>query len=435
MKLKQVVVSTDPYISVFPDFLSDVECDHLIDLVEGYWTPSLVGNKESQDQDSWGRAGEYDNSATDYRTSWSCFLRWCQTSVVERMEQRVADIGKLWLPVDVSQVERMNMVRYAPGERFRVHHDGKFRPITVFIYLNDLPENDEGGTYFPILGYSFKPRKGTAIMWRNNSNDGSEDSRMIHAGEPPLTGIKYGVNCFINGEVMRELVSTPALIPVERAVVQRVCDWSEESPALGENGLRKLQIYVVFKNPKIFAMPGFLTAEEIENILRDMGDLGRASQNGPFAASNRTLHQFDFAASPTIAAIENRCCLCVDDILLDHGINVNNLAKLRVVRPATELGLCDRGCGKVNIYVCLGKADEVFLPRLGLRFILGPGDALSIPSVNFETGLAREEMRTVRVHRVQDGEEPPIGLNCFFHDDPVRLTQNTRKFVIESDLR
>merc|ERR1712135_89899 len=69
------------------------------------------------------------------------------------------------LPVE--QLERLNMVRYSPGEYFNEHYDGKFRPRTVFIYLNDLPDADEGETLFPHLGLRFRPRCGAAVMWSN----------------------------------------------------------------------------------------------------------------------------------------------------------------------------------------------------------------------------------------------------------------------------
>ena len=31
-------------------------------------------------------------------------------------------------------VENLNLLRYKPGEFFKEHHDGGFRPKTVFVY-------------------------------------------------------------------------------------------------------------------------------------------------------------------------------------------------------------------------------------------------------------------------------------------------------------
>ncbi|CAK0875174.1 unnamed protein product, partial [Prorocentrum cordatum] len=196
--IRAVVVVKDPRITVLPHFVSPQECEHLLSLAEGYWIPSLVGEATRTSQEDY-KTGNLENALSTTRTSWSCMLRYAQTAVVERLEHRLAAVAGLPL----QQLERMNMVRYAPGELFDEHHDGEFRPITIFVYLNDLPEGDEAGdTFFPNLGLSFKPRRGTAVMW-SNVLDGQEDSRLLHAGRAPSLGVKYGVNCFFNVRDMR----------------------------------------------------------------------------------------------------------------------------------------------------------------------------------------------------------------------------------------
>jgi len=70
--------------------------------------------------------------------------------------------------------------------------------ITIFIYLNDLPEGDEGETHFIRLGLKVVPRAGTAVMWDNTLPNGKADERTFHQGLPPKTGVKYGLNCFFN---------------------------------------------------------------------------------------------------------------------------------------------------------------------------------------------------------------------------------------------
>eukprot|EP00971_Amphidinium_carterae_P021245 419425-Amphidinium_carterae.1 len=53
-------------------------------------------------------------------------------------------------------MEPFNMVKYEPGEYFKVHHDGKVRTMTVLVYLNDVLEGDGGETSFPTLGLQFR---------------------------------------------------------------------------------------------------------------------------------------------------------------------------------------------------------------------------------------------------------------------------------------
>jgi len=422
--LQAFVISEDPRMTVIPHFFSEAECDHLINMVEGCWMPSLVGGakqaKAITDQ------GSVENSVSQTRTSWSCMLRYSQSKVVERLEHRIASIAGL--PNGVAQMERMNMVRYAPGEHFCEHHDGKFRPKTVFVYLNDLPEgDDEGDTFFPVLGFSFKPRRGTAVMWGNASPDGEkEDSRMVHAGRAPLKGVKYGVNCFTNETSMREIVDLAVDVPVANAAIQRIADLADGPAEIGDNGMPILKIYSVATDPKIVAIPSFLTAAEVEHML-EQANSATIQPSGPFREGTQTITSLPFASTPTIEAVEMRCCAVA-------GQSIDNLAMLRIVRPGMEEGLCNRGCGKHSMYVCLGKEDEIFFPRLGVRFQLGPGDALSWTNVNFATGAAREEMRTTRVHRCENGADPAIGIDAYFHDNPLRAQQKVRTFVSDAEV-
>eukprot|EP00409_Alexandrium_fundyense_P006299 CAMPEP_0195045386 /NCGR_PEP_ID=MMETSP0347-20130606/15178_1 /TAXON_ID=2932 /ORGANISM="Alexandrium fundyense, Strain CCMP1719" /LENGTH=85 /DNA_ID=CAMNT_0040073187 /DNA_START=77 /DNA_END=331 /DNA_ORIENTATION=+ len=79
-----------------------------------------------------------------------------QTPTVSRVEHRLSRLAG----IDIDYLEPLNMVRYTPGQLFKTHHDGRFRPKTVFIYLNDLPEGDGGETLFPELGLQIVPRRG-----------------------------------------------------------------------------------------------------------------------------------------------------------------------------------------------------------------------------------------------------------------------------------
>ena len=318
------------------------------------------------------------------------------------------------------------MVRYAPGEAFNEHHDGKFRPRTVFIYLNDL---EEGDTFFPVLGYSFLPRRGTAVMWRNATEDGSkEDSRMVHAGRAPQKGVKYGVNCFVNEKCMRELLTTAVTVPLENAVVQRVADLAEEAeaPAVDANGGPAMRIYQVSTDPKVIAVPGLLSAAEVEHFLEHTAG-ATIQPSGPVRLGAQTIHRLPFAANPIVEAVEKRLCAV-------SGQELECLAELRIVQSGVQDGLCNRGCGKHSMYVCLKGQEEVFFPRLGVRFLLAPGDVLSWTNVNFDSGKAREEMRTQRVHRCENAAERPIGIDAYFHDNPLRAQQKLRAFVSDADV-
>ncbi len=67
------------------------------------------------------------------RTSYSCVLDTVDP-VVNLIARRVAFVAGY----PPSHVERLSMIRYEPGQYFKLHHDGSFRPRTVFIYLNTV---------------------------------------------------------------------------------------------------------------------------------------------------------------------------------------------------------------------------------------------------------------------------------------------------------
>jgi prolyl 4-hydroxylase len=196
--VKMFQVHKDPEIFIVPCFIEDEEIQHLIGLAEKAWVPSTVGRGVYKT----GNVEEdLKNTKSNNRTSYSCMLRSTETTMVAHVEHRLAALANL----DVTYLERLNMVRYFPGQYFNEHHDGNFRPKTVFVYLNDLEDEEGGETMFTNIGVQIRPRKGCAVMWSNLGPDGKEDLRMIHRGVAPLTGVKYGVNCFFNDRPIRDL--------------------------------------------------------------------------------------------------------------------------------------------------------------------------------------------------------------------------------------
>lgn len=71
----------------------------------------------------------------------------------------------------------------------------KRRVITIFCYLNDVEEGGE--TCFPEAGIKVKPKAGRAVVFSNIRANHEPDPRTVHAGEPPIKGVKYGLNIWI----------------------------------------------------------------------------------------------------------------------------------------------------------------------------------------------------------------------------------------------
>lgn len=428
-QIQAFLVVKDPPMTVVPNFFTDVECDHLLDLVEGCWNPSMVGQATYSTEEQYSK-GDLENMLSETRTSWSCMIRYAQTSIVERLEYRLACLANM--PLD--HLERMNLVRYAPGELFNEHHDGKFRPITIFVYLNDLPQDDVAGdTFFPFLGLSFRPRRGTAVMWSNCLQDGREDSRMLHAGRAPQYSIKYGVNCFFNCKSMRAITPTSADAPYESAALVDAANLGSDR---AQSTKPELIAYRLSVDPSIVAVPHLLIQEEVEELLAEVADRRRAvsSDRRPGAhlleQATKTLEILTPPSTPLVEALEER-------VAKAGGIGADHLAPLRLVQPGQRVGLCNRGCGPKSLYVCLTQSEEIYFPRLRIRVVLHSGDALMWSNVDWSTGTPADDLRTLRYHAPYPREHDDavlVGVDGFFHDNPVREQRKLRQFVFDDEV-
>ncbi|UPT62809.1 MAG: 2OG-Fe(II) oxygenase [Hyphomonadaceae bacterium JAD_PAG50586_4] len=103
--------------------------------------------------------------------------------------------------------ERMNVLRYEPGQEYKPHYDfirpwepealgyaaelaemGQ-RAVTVLIYLND--DYEGGETVFPRLNLAFKGKAGDALIFWNVSRAGELERDSLHAGAPVTAGEKW----------------------------------------------------------------------------------------------------------------------------------------------------------------------------------------------------------------------------------------------------
>lgn len=142
----EVVSPAGPALYLAKGFLSEEEANHLIDLATPRFARSSVVSRTT---------GQ--NVPDPDRTSSSVFLKRAEDDVVARIERRAADMTGV--PLD--HFEQLQVVRYEPGQFYKPHHDyldanladvksrGQ-RAVTVFVYLNNLKEGEEGGgTKFP----------------------------------------------------------------------------------------------------------------------------------------------------------------------------------------------------------------------------------------------------------------------------------------------
>ncbi len=166
------------------DFLDGATCDALIALIDANRRPSTL-------------LAERANS--DLRTSDSCDMDRA-SDAIRPTDGKIAGL----LGIDPLQAETMQGQRYAPGQRFRAHHDffhegqpywetmkraGGQRTWTAMVFLNDVAEG--GATWFPSAGLRIVPKRGTLLAWNNMREDGSPNPDTLHEGMAVGEGVKY----------------------------------------------------------------------------------------------------------------------------------------------------------------------------------------------------------------------------------------------------
>jgi prolyl 4-hydroxylase len=178
------IASHDLDIFIVPDFLDRRDCDTLVAAIDAHRIPSKLLSPTAD---------------PEFRNSESCNLD-PQDPFVQKIEARIAGL----LAIDRRHGETIQGQRYAPGQRFKLHHDffdrdqpywkemdrsGGQRTWTAMIFLNE-PEAG-GETAFPKADIMVTPRTGNMLVWNNLNIIGEPNYFSLHEGRPVTAGVKY----------------------------------------------------------------------------------------------------------------------------------------------------------------------------------------------------------------------------------------------------
>ncbi|CAI0455771.1 unnamed protein product [Linum tenue] len=214
-------LSWRPRAFLYKGFLSDAECDHLIELAKDSLEKSMVADNDS------GKSIE-----SEVRTSSGTFLSKYQDEVVAAIEQRIA----AWTFLPVENGEAIQILRYELGQKYEPHFDyfhdkanqalGGHRIATVLMYLSNVAKGGE--TIFPNAevisegkesqpkaddlsdcakdGYSVKPEKGDALLFFSLHPDATTDPLSLHGSCPVIEGEKWSATKWIHVRSFEESI-------------------------------------------------------------------------------------------------------------------------------------------------------------------------------------------------------------------------------------
>lgn len=173
-------LSRTPRIAIYRNAFTLEECAHLVQAIADIVAPSVVVDPAT------GRQVQH-----PIRNSDGAVIGPTRESLaVTAINHRIAAMTG----IAANQGEPLQVLRYAPGQQYRLHSDAlpgatNQRIATAIIYLN---EGFTGGeTAFPDLGIRVVPRAGDMLVFDNVLPDGRPDPRMRHAGLPVTQGVKW----------------------------------------------------------------------------------------------------------------------------------------------------------------------------------------------------------------------------------------------------
>lgn len=188
----KTVLCEDPLIYTIDGFITDKECDHMIDISKSKLQQALV-------------AGNNKGYVSQGRTGQNCWIGHNTDEVTLKIAHKICNI----VEYPIENAESFQVIHYNQSQEYRNHYDawkfdnseksnrcllkGGQRMITALVYLNDVKQG--GGTKFNRLNIDVQPKKGKILVFQNHKpNSNIVHPMSEHAGTPVVEGEKYAFN-------------------------------------------------------------------------------------------------------------------------------------------------------------------------------------------------------------------------------------------------
>eukprot|EP01125_Pyxidicula_operculata_P008417 TRINITY_DN2822_c0_g1_i3.p1 TRINITY_DN2822_c0_g1~~TRINITY_DN2822_c0_g1_i3.p1 ORF type:complete len:284 (-),score=62.54 TRINITY_DN2822_c0_g1_i3:64-915(-) len=189
-------ISWSPRIFVYHNFLSEAECDEIIELAGSDVERSRVVSSDGNGAES------------KSRTSFGVFLTepyMTKSPLLRIVEERIAN----WTQLPSENGEAYYLLRYEIGQEYKPHTDwfqndavGKKhiagygnRIATVLTYLHSPEEGGE--TTFPKINLKVPAKRGDSVLFWDLLLDGNGDAMALHGSSPVIKGIKWAMTKWI----------------------------------------------------------------------------------------------------------------------------------------------------------------------------------------------------------------------------------------------
>lgn len=201
--IKSLTNTTSSYVYAIDNFISEDECNFLIEAAQDCLQPSTVTGSNKG-------AGRRISTA---RTSWTCRLHRDDLPILMNSVMKLTN-------KPLEHIEHPQLARYESTQQFKPHfdaydekdptlketlEDGGNRLVTILIYLNDVEVG--GATKFPLLNIEVQPKRGMAVVFFPATVGGKLDRGALHTALPAVD-TKYVSQIWVReGEYVGDVLS------------------------------------------------------------------------------------------------------------------------------------------------------------------------------------------------------------------------------------
>lgn len=197
--INKIFLSHDPLIYLIDHFISNEDCDYIIDKAKN----NLVRAKVV--------LGSQNIVNNDTRNNSNCWINFDKDKRLHQICQKISEL----VDIPLSNSESLQIINYQVNERYRPHYDAwedneEFniskgqRLFTCIIYLNDVEEGGE--TEFPKLNLKIFPKKGRITIFSNTyKNTQRLHDLTLHGGNDVIKGEKWACNLWFRSKVYQRI--------------------------------------------------------------------------------------------------------------------------------------------------------------------------------------------------------------------------------------
>jgi len=185
-------LSSDPEIYIIDNFLSENQCDHMINKSKERLKRALV-------------AGNNIGYVSKGRSGKNCWMPHNIDKIFSEIAEKISNL----VDYSLNNAESFQVIYYDTDQQYRNHYDawkfdnsdksarcllrGGQRMVTALVYLNDVEFGGE--TRFTKLDINVKAKKGRLLVFHNCLKDSNVVHPLTeHAGMPVIKGEKYAFN-------------------------------------------------------------------------------------------------------------------------------------------------------------------------------------------------------------------------------------------------